>query len=455
MYVRKFEAETMDQALQEVKRELGPDAIILKTKTNKGIGGAFKKGKVEITAAISEKNYSKKSLAEEVMSEGDREKFYQSPASHISNMLDSFSEKGTATHTVKNPGYGNIALNKAVKTVKQATQKATSSLDDFLSSEPTSPMVKRAEVEVSSAPMPTPTESQSREQTTHTTPTVDTRFYDEKIDFLEKKVLELSRTLNSVANEDPEGILEMRMILRSLSVEESYIQEIIRKSIFELTDQQLRNFDSVFEFCLQEMFEKISIKPALFTSSDIVSPITVVLSETSTGQSSLLYKLAAMKENCVIISYCEEDDRSFTKKMFDLNIESAKTPAEVVSLARKYSEKQTTIFVDYKNSNSEINEAKSFIEGLKRSFDQVETLVCLSAIHAEIYNKNIINRYSSIADGMVVNMLDLCLDYGPLFNLSLTNPNMPLVFFGTGTTVPDDLESATKERILAGMFKLN
>jgi len=54
MFVRKFEADTLDEALQSVKRELGPDAIILKTVTNKGLAGAFKKSKIEITAAISE-----------------------------------------------------------------------------------------------------------------------------------------------------------------------------------------------------------------------------------------------------------------------------------------------------------------------------------------------------------------------------------------------------------------
>ena len=60
MYVRKFEADSLDEALKNIKLELGPDAIILKTITNKGLKGAFKKKKIEITAAISEKNYSKK-----------------------------------------------------------------------------------------------------------------------------------------------------------------------------------------------------------------------------------------------------------------------------------------------------------------------------------------------------------------------------------------------------------
>ena len=43
MYVKKFESETLDEVLRDIKKELGPDAIILKTVTNKGLKGAFKK----------------------------------------------------------------------------------------------------------------------------------------------------------------------------------------------------------------------------------------------------------------------------------------------------------------------------------------------------------------------------------------------------------------------------
>ena len=43
MYVRKFEGETLDEALKAVKSELGPEAIILKTNSFKGLKGSLKK----------------------------------------------------------------------------------------------------------------------------------------------------------------------------------------------------------------------------------------------------------------------------------------------------------------------------------------------------------------------------------------------------------------------------
>ena len=87
MYVRKFEADSLEEALKSIKQELGPDAIILKTITNKGLKGAFKKKKIEITAAISEKNYTKKARVDKVLTTGQKESFYSGNSSYISNIL--------------------------------------------------------------------------------------------------------------------------------------------------------------------------------------------------------------------------------------------------------------------------------------------------------------------------------------------------------------------------------
>jgi len=48
MYVRKFEADTIEEALKDIKRELGPDAVILKTITNKGLKAHSKKRKSKL-----------------------------------------------------------------------------------------------------------------------------------------------------------------------------------------------------------------------------------------------------------------------------------------------------------------------------------------------------------------------------------------------------------------------
>ncbi len=80
MQVKKFEARTMKEALEMVKTQLGPDAIILSAKEiTKGFGLGGDKS-IEITAAYSESNMQKKRFAESKMPDATREKFLKSSA---------------------------------------------------------------------------------------------------------------------------------------------------------------------------------------------------------------------------------------------------------------------------------------------------------------------------------------------------------------------------------------
>jgi flagellar biosynthesis protein FlhF len=64
--IKKYEAQTEQQALETVRNELGADAIVLNVKKTqpKGILGLFRKPVVEVTAAYEERNIGKKKLPE-------------------------------------------------------------------------------------------------------------------------------------------------------------------------------------------------------------------------------------------------------------------------------------------------------------------------------------------------------------------------------------------------------
>jgi flagellar biosynthesis protein FlhF len=80
MRVKKFEAKSMKEALQMVKMELGPDAVILAARDNRksfGIGG---EASVEITAAVSDSTLQKKKFVESRMTTATRDRFQASDA---------------------------------------------------------------------------------------------------------------------------------------------------------------------------------------------------------------------------------------------------------------------------------------------------------------------------------------------------------------------------------------
>ena len=137
MYVRKFQGESIDETIKLIKKELGPEAIILKTETFKGIKSAFKKSRVEITAAITEKSLAKKQNVERALPQDKRDIMYSSPASYLSEVIDDYDR----TNANIGAGYGNVSLNRPVQSKNADSSNVvnelvhSNDLDSFLKEE--------------------------------------------------------------------------------------------------------------------------------------------------------------------------------------------------------------------------------------------------------------------------------------------------------------------------------
>lgn len=494
MYVRKFEADTIEEALKEIKRELGPDAVVLKTVTNKGLKGAFKKKKIEVTAAISEKNYVKKAHVDSVLNENEKQEFYNGSAGYISNMIDrhagSDSEvmhrQNKSSPSKINSSYGHMGLNRAVNSTTQVASHIKNGLDDFLnlgqkSSKTSSNSSQKTEDsfnfddEINYAhqidkfsednkPQEIRSLKSDRIQERNADRTSESDYSDRsksRIDELEKRLYELAKSFERIHKKEPTGIYQLRTILKSLDINETFIQQIIKKASFELTNEKLENVDDTIEFSLKEMLDVIKTDgPSFLNVSKKTATITVFLSDLTSGQSLIIQKICAQNKDAVIINYQglninPGNKNKFSESILGLNIHNASTIPEIVSECRKAAQEGRSVFIDFKGGASEINETKKFIDGLKRSFSNVEVLITLSAIHSEIYNRKVLNTYRPLADGVNVTHLDECLNFGSLFNLNYEENNLPYKYFSTGKVSPDDLEMATPERLMSGIFKLN
>ena len=507
MYVKKFEGETLDEALQLVKKDLGPDAIILKTITNKGLKGAFKKSKIEITAAISEQNYERKSKVDHVLSDDQKEDFYRSPAREINHSISDYNNHQPAsTRTPGAGGYGGLGLNKVVNSVSKASNKIKNSLDDFLATpeeEPRSFAPEKIDIparapraaasatrmQESQAPRP-----QSRPRNTSNIineaysdvqehePVRDThhqainqsatteialemkqqmKHQQNQIELLEKKIMELTQNLSisHAHNDENEGVRELRRTLKTLDLNDKIISEIIKKASFELTKEELNDEDIVYDFALNELNSSIKTAMPLFSDVKVQDKpvVTALISEQASGQSSMALKLAVLKEDSKIIQFrtqgLDKINNEFAAQVFKLDISVVDSLSHLMSECRKAIADNKNIILDIKTNSKDLDESKKIIESLKRSFEHLEILVTVSAINSEIYNRKILSKYKEYSNGVIISYVDQCLNFGALVNLHYANSQLPFKFFGTGQAVPDDIEAATSERILAGMFE--
>jgi flagellar biosynthesis protein FlhF len=88
MRVKKFEAKSMKDALQLVKTEMGPDAVILAARDNRKNFGIAGGASVEVTAAVSESTLQKKKFVESRLSQTVREKFQATDARTQRKIID-------------------------------------------------------------------------------------------------------------------------------------------------------------------------------------------------------------------------------------------------------------------------------------------------------------------------------------------------------------------------------
>lgn len=490
MYVKKFEGDTLDDALKMVKRELGPDAIILKTITNKGLKGAFKKNKIEITAAISEENYSKKAKVDHVLSDDQKSQFYNAPAKEVNTMIDNYNSTNS---NQSRSGYGGLGLNKVVNSVSSTGEKVKSGLDDFLSStdgssddfsdkivpsldafipkeekSPTRTTSNLINEAYSQAPEAKPDINLSQSHHQHHSQLKsemtlelkqEIKHQQNKIDLLEKKLIELSQNLSSNKESigEPEGLKELKTTLKTLDLNDKIINKIIKKAQFELTSSDLEDEDYVYDFALRELNSLIKTAMPLFSDIKMQNKpvVTALISEAASGQSSMALKLSTLCENSKVIQFrtqgIDKSNNEFAARVFDLDIIAVDSIAHLMSEARKATEAGKSIFLDIKTNARDIDESKKIIDSLNRSMDNLEILVNISAINSEIYNRKILSKYKEFANGVIISYIDQCLNFGSIINAHISS-DLPLKFFGTGQAVPDDIEAATSERLLAGMF---
>lgn len=421
MQVRTFESKDMATGLQMIKKELGPDALILSTKTIRDkTRGLLGKPILEITAAI------------------DGEEPAQNWSSS-QNFTRNFSD------TTPNKRQSNLAFRHVID----------DSVEEYLSDDKVDIAVKEKEPE----------------KEVHTIPSisVDEKLHNE-VNELKDIILGLAGQIEQLASNDKANNSTKRslrlsdttaprhgtdqihgdhilssLVERGINIETARtITTFIRES---LTDEELCNSKDV-RFRIIEMIKGlIEVTPQATTPSSAQQRIAFV-GPTGVGKTTTLAKVAAahLRDHSSSIAMITIDTYRIAAveqlkvygDIMHLPVDIVITPEQLVQALAKHSDKDLVLIDTAGRSPKDkfcIDELTTFLKPELA----IEKHLVLSAATRENELLATIDKFSSLdITNTIFTKIDECINLGILLNVQLHNP-APLSYITNGQRVPEDI----------------
>lgn len=462
MQVKKFEARTMKEALEMVKTQLGPDAIILSARDNNKSFGLVGEGSVEITAAVSEETLQKKKFAESRLREQDREKFLRSPARQqkelIHKMVEKHVQKTQAPAPITQRRYidiedeAEISRQKQVadERVRSAAQRALNAFQEqeetFARSAP-----KKVAPVVKAGP---PTESP------------EVVALKNEIANLKQVISQFQQMPQSFVGTHPGadyGIsYDLSFVfekLTSAGMAPEIAAEILTTAQETLPALKLKNRSLVEAWVARYVLDstKVSNNPTQGKIHCFVGPA-------GSGKTSALIKMASqmvVREGKKIALFTTDTFKVGAADQMKIYAQILNVPFSVIRSQNdwtnlmRYLANVDCVLVDYTGlslkSNEEIQMLKSLLPPAALN-PNIHLVLSTNAKDGDATELG--RRYSVLGyKDVVFSSLDESTQHGTIYNF-MKRFDVPLHSFGIGPRVPEDFEFATKERLLDLIFKI-
>lgn len=437
MHVKKFEARTIKEALEMVKREMGPEAIILNVKDNTQSFGLVGDRSVEITAATRETSLQKKKYVEARVSPEVREKLFHSSARFQKQFIDEMVEK---------------------KTTVQAKQRAPRYIDI-------------ADDVVTQAPAPTPAKQNLAPTQFQSTP-VQQPQTNREVETLKAEIQSLKSMISQFQNIPQrfapghpgseygvsyEGSFTFAK-LTTAGVSEEISADIVLKVQESLTALKMKNKAVVDGYAAKIIMELTRLETQAESAR-----IHQFVGPQGSGKTSQLVKFGShlvlnQRKRIAIISAdsfkigAAEQLRIFAQ-ILDVPFQQVRNELEMNRALASFGN-MDAILIDFPGMSLKTVEEISWIKKMMCKESSKIHLV-LSALTKDSDLQEISRRYR-LLDYSCLSFtgLDDCSQPGVIFN-TMKRENKGLFSFGLGNRLPEDFELATKERCLDLIFKLS
>ncbi|MBY0470316.1 flagellar biosynthesis protein FlhF [bacterium] len=491
MQVKKFEAPTIQEALDTIKRELGPEAIILQTKKHRRGFGLLSKSSFEVTAAVSERALTKKNTVERKIPEGTREQVKKLPATRQVEMYEKYLDgKGVRDENVE--ARLDAVVSKTKDQVQISNRRAAAAAQLAAAAAQVSAAVsERTVVQRQLSPKAAQQGMSAAEATKKIT---QTRYIDipdagasanvqaaPANTHLEREIQQLKKIVSdlkvdkadakSAANGMTTALQDAYDLMVFNGIEKRYGVELIKRVQFELGEKRSGDMEEVFDQLATELMMDTQTTYALDgimakdpQSAQAIDPVILALmGPTGVGKTTTLAKIAgrAITSKGLKVGLINLDTQragSFDQlatfaKILNVPFRAASSPEDLLSAVSDL-KGVDLILIDTVGSSQRNPESLKKMEQMLQVVPQIQTQLVLSAItrDSELYDQA--NRFSIFRpQGLIFSKLDEATMYGSIYNLQ-QKTKLPLFWFTTGQKVPEDLEAASKERVVALVMDL-
>jgi flagellar biosynthesis protein FlhF len=461
MQVKKFEARSMKEALDMIKSQLGPDAIILSAKEmtkNYGIGG---EKSIEITAAYSETVLHNKKFVESKFPAKQKEAFQKSTAKSqkevMQKMVEAQITKMNAQVMKKTP---SIAQEKAVS---QAPYKMTERKYIDIDNDQSTPTLQANQNRIQTSLTSTVATASPGPVVTQVAQKV---WNDMEVNSLKKEIENLKQVMiqfktmpQSFVQAHPGADLGInysmstyfqRLVQRGLLPE--IAADVVMQAQKQMTLEQQQNRNSVESWMAKYILDSTPI------ASEATEQFQLFVGPSGSGKTSSLIKMASdlilnkRKRVAIITTDTSRVGATEQMKIFSqilnvpfLSVKSQQDWAHVIP----HLDQLDHILVDYSGLHLRSQEELNYLKRMSPPvYKSLRTHLVLSVMSKDQDLIDCAKRYERFGfHDVIFNSLDEANLHGNIYNF-IRKVSTGIFAFGIGQKVPEDFEKATAERVV-------
>jgi flagellar biosynthesis protein FlhF len=454
MELKKFEAPTLAEALQVVKKELGPEAVILQTKTNRSAFGLMNRTSVEVTAAVSADALEKKKLAEKRMSIDQIEALSRKPAQKVATTYDVLS--GSRLQREANAkAKSNAQLTQAFSTQSQSQNRSSMQepIQAVKANVTSRPLTQRKYSDISDDESPAEQATRYSQDITRVSPAnqnVASYRKSQTSNFSNSQELQSSR---------PGGQILPRLLARLIDsgVEEDLVREVGDELKILMVREQINKEDLLVMNLARILMSRIRVARPLSERLRIPNTPRMIgfVGPTGVGKTTTIAKIAAelvINQKRPVVLATTDTFKIAAIEQLQTYANILRIPIEVCPSAEALEnlggtlDPDAVVLIDTAGFGPKDDRKLSELQGILSSI-RVETHLCVAAQTRDKDLVETVRRFRLFTpDYMVVTKLDETSSFGGIFNIAVRS-QLPLSYFTMGQRVPEDMEVATKERV--------